>query len=330
MFRYSETTADYHDIYLQLDVLLCDDDEDGYIYEVDLHYPTKLHDQHDDYPLAPESLVNDREMYSPSQQCMFPESAPQRKLTPNLRDKFKYAVHCRNLKLYNQLGLVITKMHRVLAFKQSPWIKTYIDFNTHQRLLSDNGFLKDFFKLMNNSVFGKTQENLRKRVPVDLITDAAVLGKRVAKPSFCRGIPITDCLTVVQCKVQTLPLNHPIYVGVTVLELSKLHMYDFHYNHMKMKYPHADQLRLLFTDTFSLAYAVQTENIYEDMASDADTRYDFSEYPLNHPLYDESNRKALGFLQEFEGLRPKCYAFLCTCKVDRNAVQHDRPVENKR
>ena len=149
-----------------------------------------------------------------------------------------------------------------------------------------------------------------------MITDAAVLRKRVAKPSFSRGIPSTDCLTVVQCKVQTLTLDRPIYVGFTVLELSKLHMYDFHYNHMKMKYPHADQLRLLFTDTDSLAYAVQT-----------DTRYDFNEYPLNHPLYDESNRKALGFfkdelnsvpIQEFAGLRLKCYAFLCTGKVDRN------------
>ena len=171
-----------------------------------------------------------------------------------------------------------------------------------------------------------------------MITDAAVLRKRVAKPSFCRGIPITDCLTVVQCKVQTLELNRPVYVGFTVLELSKLHMYDFHYNHMKVKYPRADQLRLLFPDTDGLAYAVQTENIYEDMASDAATKYDFSEYPINHPLYDTSNRKALGFfkdernsilMKEFVGLRPKCYAFLCSGKVDRNIVQHSRPVEKK-
>ena len=186
---------------------------------------------------------------------------------------------------------------------------------------------------MNNSVFGKTQENLRKRVHVDLIAYAAVLRKRVAKPSFCRGIPITDCLTAVQCKVQTFVLNRPIYVGFYCIG-----MYDFHYNHMKVKYPHADQLRLLFTDTDSLAYAVQTENIYEDMASDAATKYDFSEYPIDHPLYDTSNRKALGVfkdelnsipMKEFVGLRPKYYAFLCTGKVDRNIVQHSRPVEKK-
>ena len=90
------------------------------VLEVDLHYPTSLHNQNDDYPLAPESLVIDRYMYSPTQQSVFPESAPQKKLTPNLRDKVKYAVHYRNLKFYLQLCLVVTKVHRVLTFKQSP------------------------------------------------------------------------------------------------------------------------------------------------------------------------------------------------------------------
>ena len=94
---------------------------------------------------------------------------------------------------------------------------------------------------MNNSVFGKTQENLWNRVQEGVVTDAATLRKRVSKPSFYRGMPITEDLTVIQCKVQTLTLNRQIYVGFTVLELSKLYMYDFHYNHMKAKYPHANQ-----------------------------------------------------------------------------------------
>ena len=136
----------------------------------------------------------------------------------------------------------------------------------------------------------------------------------------------------------TLTLNRPIYVGVVVLELSKLHMYDFHYNHMKAKYPRADQLRLLFIDTDSLAYDVQTENIYEDMASDAATRYDFSEYPLDHPRYNTSNRKALGFFKdelnsipmlEFVGLRRKCYAFHCTGEVEKNVIDLTKPIEKK-
>ena len=156
---------------------------------MDLHFQTHTHGRYDDYPLAPESLVIDRSMYSSTQKAVFPESVPQRKLTPNLRNKIKYVVHYRNLKLYLQLGLVVTKVHRVLTFKQSPWLKTCIDFNTRQCSLAGNCFLDDFFKLMNNGVFGRTQKNLWDRVSVER--------KRVAKPNFYTGTLITDCLTVV-------------------------------------------------------------------------------------------------------------------------------------
>ena len=148
---------------LDLDTLE-DESDDGYIYEIDLRYPIELHDKHDDYPLAPQLLEIDSAVYSPTQSSIYPKSPPQKKLTPNLMDKSNYVVHYRNLELYVQLGLVITQVNRVLAFKQSPWLKQYIDFNTHHRSLSDSGFLKDFFKLVNNSVFGKTQENLWNRV----------------------------------------------------------------------------------------------------------------------------------------------------------------------
>ena len=136
----------------------------------------------------------------------------------------------------------------------------------------------------------------------------------------------------------TLTLNRPIYVGFSVFGLSKLHMYDFHYNHIRVKYPRPGKLRLLLTDTDSLAYAVQTDNIYRDMAKDTANRYDFSEYPLDHPLYSATNRKALGYfkdelnsvpMQQFVGLRPKCYAFLCTGKVCNNVFQHTRHIEKK-
>ena len=142
---------------------------------------------------------------------------------------------------------------------------------------------------MNISVFGKAPDNLRKRVQVELITDVGILLTRVAKPYSCKGNPITHRLTVVQCKAETFTLNHSICVGFWVLELTKLHMYDFHYNHMHAKYPRPSQLRLLFTDTDSLAYAVNTDDICRDMAGDAGSRYDFSEYPFAHPLYSAIN-----------------------------------------
>ena len=115
-------------------------------------------------------------------------------------------------------------------------------------------------------------------------------------------------------------------------------MFTFHYEHMKAKYPHADQLKLLLTDTDSLAYAVQIDNICQDISIDASEKYDLSEYPVDHPLYNTSNRKAIGFfkdelnavsMEEIVGLRPKCYAFMCTGKVCKNAIKHTNPVEKE-
>ena len=128
-------------------------------------------------------------------------------------------------------------------------------------------------------------------------------------------------------------------MGFSVLELSKLHMYDLHYKHMRVKYHRSGQLRLLFMDADSLADAVQARDIYRDMADDAASRYDFSEYPLDHPLYSASNGKSLGFFKDglnsvlmrgFVGMRPKCYAFLCAGKVSSNVLQHTKPVEKGR
>ena len=111
-------------------------------------------------------------------------------------------------------------------------------------------------------------------------------------------VPISDDLAIIQCKVQTITRNRPIFVGFTVLERSKVHTYDFHYTHMKVKYPHANELKLLFTDNDSLAYDVQTDIIYVDMAEDASKKYDFSEYPKDHPLYNTSNKNELGFFKD--------------------------------
>ena len=125
-----------------------------------MEYSQHLHRRHNDYPLAPEKLEIDETMLSEFQK-KFPTNQKKKstKLTPNLRNKKNYVVHSRNLKFYIDQGLILKKIHRVLSFKQSPWLKKYIDFNTRMRSMSTSDFEKDFFKLMNNSVFGKTQEN---------------------------------------------------------------------------------------------------------------------------------------------------------------------------
>ena len=136
--------------------MIPDDGEDGYILEVDLEYPSELHAKHNDYPLAAEHLTISSEMLSTFQQNTYPKDKlrPTQKLTPNLLNKTRYTVHYSNLKYYLEQGLKMTKIHRVLTFKQSPWLKPYVEFNSHQRAQAASDFEKNFFKLMNNSVFG--------------------------------------------------------------------------------------------------------------------------------------------------------------------------------
>ena len=164
-----------------------EDGKKGLILEVDLEYPKKIHDLHNDYPVCPEKVKVSNDMLS-GYCTMIAEKYISiglvSKLIPTLRDKKEYVLHYRNLQLYLDLGLKVKKIHRVLKFDQSPWLKQYIHFNTEKRKHAKNSFEKDFFKLMNNSVFGKTMENLRKRVDVSLVTDEKKLDKLTSKPTY--------------------------------------------------------------------------------------------------------------------------------------------------
>ena len=155
------------------------------------------------------------------------------KLIPTLRDKKEYVLHYRNLQLYLDLGLKIKKVHQVLKFDQSPLLKQYIDFNTEERKHAKNSFKKDFFKLMNNSIFGKTMENLRKRVDVRLVTNEKKLDKLNSKPTYVSSKILNENLMAVHNVKETLTLNRLVYVGMCILDLSKMLMYDFHYNYIK-------------------------------------------------------------------------------------------------
>ena len=169
-------------------------DDAGYILEVDLEYPAALHDHHSDYPLAPEKIEIMHEMLSPYQQQLKTElgykPAKVEKLVPNLWDKVKFPIHHMNLKQCLSLGMKLTKIHRVHQFKQQAWLKPYVELNTKLRAATKTDFEKDFFKLMNNSVFGKTMEDVRKRVniqePVEMTQSHINVGEfntTVAPPS---------------------------------------------------------------------------------------------------------------------------------------------------
>ena len=173
------------------------------------------------------------------------------KLVPNLMDKKKYVVHYKNLLLYLSLGMKLKKIHRVLEFYEKPWMESYSRLNTELRKQAKSTFEKDFYKLMKNSVFGKTMENLRKRVDIKIVkTDGSEnekIRKLIAKPSFNRRVKFSDELSVIHVNKTKLTLNKPIYVGFSVLDLSKHLMYDWYYNKLKKKY--GENCTLLYTDT---------------------------------------------------------------------------------
>ena len=297
-----------------------DNSEKGLILEVDLEYPKELHDLHNDYPLAAEKIKVTENMLSPYCQKIAEQFGVKiglvEKLVPTLFNKERYVLHYRNLQLYMSLGLKLTKIHRALEFDQSPWLKSYIDFNTKKRAEAKNSFEKDFFKLMNNSVFGKTMENLRKRQDIKLVTDEENLLRWASKPSFISCKIFNEDLVAIHKTKTTLTLNRPAYVGMCILDLSKTLMYDFHYNYIKSKY--GDKARLLFTDTDSLTYEIEADDVYQDFWKDKHL-FDNSDYPKDSPFHNNANKKVIGKFKdeaaglpivEFVGLRSKMYSYI--------------------
>ena len=275
------------------------------ILEVDLEYPEKLHDLHNDYPFCPERV-----------KC----KNGVEKLIPNLRDKTKYVIHYKNLIQCLKAGMKLKKIHRGIKFIESEWMKPYIEMNTNLRTKAKNNFEKDFYKLMNNSVFGKTMENIRNRVNVKLVNTQERLKKLTAKPNLKSPPKIfSENLVSVHLKKTSLTMNKPVYLGMCILDLSKTIMYDFHYNYIKPKYE--NKAKILFTDTDSFMYEIQTEDFYKDISEDVKDRFDTSDYPENHPsgIPTGINKKVLGMfkdeaagkgIKEFVGLRAKLYSYI--------------------
>ena len=190
--------------------------------------------------------------------------------------------------------------------------------NTNLRTKATNDFEEDFFKLMNNSMFGKTMENIENRVDVRLVTSEREALKLSAKPNYDRCTIFDENLVVVHLRKTKLVYDKPIFLGMCILDWSKTLMYDFHYNLIKNKY--ADKAKLLFTDTDSLAYEIQTEDYYVDIEGDVEKRFDTSDHPKNHPsgikkgvykkvvsmFKDEAAGKQI---KVFVGLRAKLYSY---------------------
>lgn len=296
---------------------LKDDSDIGYIFEVDLHYPPELHDSHNDFPFCPEKrgvlgiTTND-------------------KLMLTFYDKEKYIVHYQMLKLALEHGLVLKKVHRVLKFKQSTWLKPYIELNTKKR--SDKNiseFEKNFYKLMNNAIYGKTMENLRLRSDIRLVNkwDGRAGGRNlIARPNFKNSKIFDDELVSIEMRKSHIFMDKPIIVGMCILDISKILMYRFLYNYLKPKY--GQKVQVVYTDTDSFILEIKTANVYTDISREPDiNHFDTWEYEENN-IYGikKHNNKVLGkfkdelkgkILTEVVGLRSKCYAVRILGKIDK-------------
>ena len=236
-----------------------------------------------------------------------------KKLVCNLSNKKKYVTHINSLKQALNHGLKFKKIHRVIEFNQKEWLKPY----NQLRKSAKNDFEKDLFKLMNNSVFGKTMENIRKYRDIKLVTTDKKRSKLVSEPNYHTINLISEDLSIIEMKKTKVEMNKPIYLGLSILEISKTLMYEFWYDYMKPKY--GNKVKLCYMDTDSFIMNIKTNNFYKYIANDVENRFDISNYEVNRPLPKGKNKKIIGLMKdelggkiitEFVTLRPKTYSFL--------------------
>ena len=183
----------------------------GYILEVDVEYPKNLHKLHSDLAFLPERMEINK--------CS--------KLVCNVQNKENYVIHIRALKQALNNGLILKKVHSVIKFNQEAWLKPYINKNTKLRKEAKNGFEKDFFKLMNNSVFGKTMENVRNHRDIKIVATDKRRRILASEPNYQSTKYISKDLLIMEMKKVEVKMNKPIYLGQAILDISKTLMYEF-------------------------------------------------------------------------------------------------------
>ena len=219
----------------------------------------------------------------------------------------------------------LTKIHRVLKFKQCDWMKKYIDFNTKKRMNAANVSEKDFFKLMINCVYGKGMENLRKRINVRLVNNEKDFLKYTSRPTHITHKTFGKDYAAIHGIKPVLIINKPTYIGFSVQDLSKWKMYVFHYNFIKKPF----DAELLFTDADSLTYEIKSKNVYEEFFKQKDL-FDFSNYSKDSKFFNETNKKVIGkmkdefggiIITEFAGLKSKMYSIKKIDGKEHNTVK---------
>ena len=189
--------------------------------------------------------------------------------------------------------------------------------NTELRKLAKDDFEKNLFKLMNNAVFGKTMENIRKHRDIKLVTTDKKRNKLVSEPNYHTINLISEDLSIIEMNKTKVKMNKPIYLGLSILDINKTLMYEFWYDYMKPKY--GNDVKLYYMDTDSFVMNIKKNDFYKDIANDVDKRFDTSNYEVNRPLPMGKNKKVIGLMKyelggkiitEFVTLRPKTYSYL--------------------
>jgi hypothetical protein len=286
----------------------------GYIIDVDLIVPKT--EEFKNFPLAPESKTVKYEKLSNYSKSLNEKMFETSKLILDFQDKKNYIVHMKNLVYYFRKGSNF-KINRVIQFKQSAWLQSYIDLNTKLRQEARNEFEKDFFKLLNNSVFGKLMENVRQRVDIKLATTWEYARKYIKKPTYSHLKVFNENLVAIHMRRYETKFNKPIYAGFAVLELSKHLMYTTYYDRIKKMFK---EVGLIYTDTDSMVLHIKNSgNIYKIMAENENNDlFDLSDYPVEHILHSDKNKKVIGKLKDelsgnvmnrFISLRSKMYSY---------------------
>ena len=305
------------------DILNTPDDSDiGYFVEADLIYPDKIKEKTKNFPFAPVNKKINPDNFNDYMKEIKPDTYTQnKKLICDWSDKKNYLIHYRMLKFYIRHGMIVDKVHEIISFKQSRWLEKYINFNTQKRNQTVNDFEKDFYKLLNNAFYGKTMESVRNSLKIKFVKkdDYREIIKQQSKLTF-NGIhkSYENCASYTFKQNEVL-MDKPIYLGFTVLELSKLLMYETYFDKLQ-PYFRQEKIQLHYMDTDSFVLSVNTKDIIKDLKNLEDI-FDFSNLDKNLELFSNKNKKLIGFfkfetpksiwIDEFVCLRSKMYAFKC-------------------
>ena len=271
----------------------------GFFLKVNFECPEELHDLHSDLPFLPEKMEINRHS----------------KLVCMLYDKKGYVAHIKNIKQALIHGLKLKKSRKAIAFYHEAWLKPYIDMNTELRKSAKNDFEKEFYKLMNNAVFSCSNMNVRKHRDIKLVIDDKKRCKLASKRNYHTTKQFSENFLAMEMKMK---MNVSIYIGFTILEVSKTLMWKFFYDYLKPKY--GDKIELCYTDTDSFILYIKTEDCYEDIANDIEEWLDTSNYETDRQLLIRNkNKRVLGkfkdelegtIMTKFVGLHSKTYAYL--------------------